>query len=1154
MAAGASSEESVVETPSDVISTVGQRCQSGELVEWRSSEQVENGLASTSPLFWDTDDDEDGGTLCFNEVYFLGLRPSELYGKYTWKIEKFSQINKRELRSNAFEVGGYKWYILIYPQGCDVCNHLSLFLCVANHDKLLPGWSHFAQFTIAVVNKDPKKSKYSDTLHRFWKKEHDWGWKKFMEISKVFDGFVDSDTLIIKAQVQVIREKPERPFRCLDCQYRRELVRVYLTNVEQICRRFVEERRGKLGRLIEDKARWSSFCAFWAGIDQSARRRMSREKTDAILKVVVKHFFIEKDVTSTLVMDSLYSGLKVLEGQNIKCKKGRAQLVDFEDMHPAPIVRVEKDVFVLVDDVLLLLERAALEPLPPKDEKGPQNRTKDGNSGDDFYKDSIVRDETRLTELGRRTVEIFVLAHIFSNKIEVAYQEAVALKRQEELIREEEASWLAENELKAKRGAEKEKKSKKKQAKQKRNNRKGKDKCKDEKAMEVLYNQQEENSNVEKIEVIADEPLPPAIKPDVLEDVSDISDSVDGVTEAVPPDSEDRDVTVPNSDTDVSEIHPVTETSSNGISGMSMVRNGIAERKGPHLIEDSSSTCSADSMPSVVIMNVPGNKGNSSPSQKNKKSRKRVKNQRSKMTSDATSWSNDTEIHPLDRNDISGSSKGGESEVEPNVTLLQGQIKSPDQKEEISQQKKPNIKVAVDVERPANEIKLAVDVERPVKEIKVAVEVERPVKEIKVAVEVERPVKEIKVAVDVERPVKEKTPAVPSSSPQSPSLSPPTNTQRKSNHMNAATSNPNPVQKTPSNGMQDNNQAKFDTQKAQSPKPPEKLPVMSRPLSSPLLPGPRPSAPAVSIAQTTPLLARSVSAAGRLGPDPTPALPSFVPQSYRNAIIGNNPIGQSPAGFARQSSSVSGISPSQVYSQPAAIASTPMSHTAVQSSFSFDSATRGIFQNGPQWVESSLRAPSSTVSNEVQNLDCYNRPLHSTSGRPSQGGLTDEFPHLDIINDLLDDEQSFISGSLLNDMLDDESGIINGPRSLTRQFSYPGDLSFLDDHMGSSSNGSCRFERTRSYHNDGFQRGFNNLDSVRDYIPQASRPLPYMSGQQIVDSMIQSRNRYQMSRNGFAMSGMRNTEEDSYPYYNPNYANLASDINGYAVFRPSNGH
>ncbi|KAJ6969109.1 hypothetical protein NC653_036925 [Populus alba x Populus x berolinensis] len=186
-------------------------------------------------------------------------------------------------------------YILIYPQGCDVRNHLSLFLCVANHDKLLPGWSHFAQFTIAVVNEDPKKSKYSDTLHRFWKKEYDWGWKKLMVLSKLPDGFLDAaDTLIIKAQVQVIREKADRPFRCLDCMYRRELVRVYLTNVEQICRRFVEERWGKLGKLIEDKNRWSSFCGFWLGMDQNTRRRMSREKTDVILEVVVKHFFIEK--------------------------------------------------------------------------------------------------------------------------------------------------------------------------------------------------------------------------------------------------------------------------------------------------------------------------------------------------------------------------------------------------------------------------------------------------------------------------------------------------------------------------------------------------------------------------------------------------------------------------------------------------------------------------------------------------------------------------------------------------------------------------------------------------------------------------------------------------------------------------------------------
>ncbi|KAG9143081.1 hypothetical protein Leryth_006331, partial [Lithospermum erythrorhizon] len=467
--AGSSTVEAGVGRSLDCVSNGRQKCQSSEaLAEWRSSEQVENGTPSTSPPYWDSDDDD------------CGPKPSELYGKYTWKIDKFSQINKRELRSNAFDVGGYKWYILVYPQGCDVCNHLSLFLCVGNHDKLLPGWSHFAQFTIAVVNKDPKKSKHSDTLHRFWKKEHDWGWKKFMELSKVLDGFIDADTLVIKAQVQVIRERADRPFSSLDYQYRRELVRVYLTNVEQLCRRFVEERRGKLMKLIEDKARWSSFCAFWSGMDLTAKRLMTREKKESILTVVVKHFFIEKEVTSTLVMDSLYSGLKALEGQT-NSKKDKRKLNLAEEV-AAPVVLMEKDMFVLVDDVLLLLERVATEPLPPKHEKGPQNRMKDGSPGEDFNKDSIEPDERRLTELGRRTIETFVLSHIFS-KIEVAYQDVVALKRQEELIREEEAAWMVASEQKSKRGlSEKEKKSKKKQSKQKRNNRRTKDNGRSEKS------------------------------------------------------------------------------------------------------------------------------------------------------------------------------------------------------------------------------------------------------------------------------------------------------------------------------------------------------------------------------------------------------------------------------------------------------------------------------------------------------------------------------------------------------------------------------------------------------------------------------------------------------------------------------------------------
>ncbi|GAY52622.1 hypothetical protein CUMW_143260 [Citrus unshiu] len=1033
--AGIASEESGVGRSVEGISS-GQRCQSGEaLAEWRSSEQVENGTPSTSPPYWDTDDDDDGWP-----------KPSELYGKYTWRIEKFSQISKRELRSNAFEVGGYKWYILIYPQGCDVCNHLSLFLCVANHDKLLPGWSHFAQFTIAVVNRDPKKSKYSDTLHRFWKKEHDWGWKKFMELSKVSDGFKDGDTLIIKAQVQVI-----------------------------------------------------SFCAFWLGIDQNARRRMSREKTDAILKVVVKHFFIEKEVTSTLVMDSLYSGLKALEGQS-KSKKTKAKLLDAEDT-PAPIVHVENDMFVLVDDVLLLLERAALEPLPPKDEKGPQNRTK----------------------------------------------EAVALKRQEELIREEEAAWLAESEQKAKRGAaEKEKKAKKKLAKQKRNNRKGKEKKREERSSMALSDRlEDENPSDEKKEFIVEDAQPLPEKPDVLEDVSDVSDSVDGGAEVLQPDSEDRDTSPVNWDTDASEVIPPTEASSSGVCNLSSVPNGVTEKRNASVMDDSSSTCSTDSVPSVVMYGP--YKGNSLANYQNQKSPSRGKNQRGKSTYDGNVWATETENQPSrpaadagEHNDISESSKSGEYESEV-VSSLQHQAKLPEQnvaKEEASSpQKKSSMKDPVDTERP-----------------------------------------------------KEKTTAVPSS-PRSPPRNLQSPVQLKSVPKSIATADPVPQVKSLSNGQQQTDQVaesctsspgagvcKPEIQKAAASKQTEKLmdpqvPNMSRPSSAPLVPGPRPTAPVVSVVHTAPLLARSVSAAGRLGPDLAPATHGYIPQSYRNVKMGN-PVGSSSPGLTHPSSS--SLGPSPAYSQQQALVSAPIflpqnseriDPNSVQSAFPFSMVTRDVLQSGHQWLESSQRDASrivhsdpSSMANDIQNLDLYkcvpsgsqeyfsNEFPAGTSGRQTQGVLVDEFPHLDIINDLLDDEHGVGMAAGASTVL---QSLSNGPHTLNRQFSFPRDISMSSD-IGSSA-GSCKFERTRSYHDDGFQRGYSSsvghFDSVREFIPQATA-LPYSNGQ--IDGMIPTM--WPMPGSDLSLMGMRNTEGEGYPYFHPEYSNMACGVNGYAVFRPSNGH
>ena len=78
------------------------------------------------------------------------------------------------------------------------------------------------------------------------------------------------------------RDRPSLPFRCLDPQYRRELVRVYLTNVEGICRRFVDEKRESLLRIKETAA---SFKAYWASQTPNDKKALVQHKGSDMLKV-----------------------------------------------------------------------------------------------------------------------------------------------------------------------------------------------------------------------------------------------------------------------------------------------------------------------------------------------------------------------------------------------------------------------------------------------------------------------------------------------------------------------------------------------------------------------------------------------------------------------------------------------------------------------------------------------------------------------------------------------------------------------------------------------------------------------------------------------------------------------------------------------------
>lgn len=71
------------------------------------------------------------------------------------------------------------------------------------------------------------------------------------------------------------------------------------------------------------------------------------ERADVILKSVVKRFFNEKEVTSTLVMDALYSGCRALQMRSGHLSEV-VMSVDHNEVH-------------LAGDALSALERAACE-------------------------------------------------------------------------------------------------------------------------------------------------------------------------------------------------------------------------------------------------------------------------------------------------------------------------------------------------------------------------------------------------------------------------------------------------------------------------------------------------------------------------------------------------------------------------------------------------------------------------------------------------------------------------------------------------------------------------------------------------------------------------------------------------------------------------
>ncbi|KAL8064702.1 hypothetical protein ABFX02_01G108300 [Erythranthe guttata] len=144
------------------------------------------------------------------------------------KIQLFSQLAKNNIESYSssdFEAGGYKWKLVVHPNGYKnkgITDHISLYLVLAESNSLNPGWEIRASFRLFLL--DQNKDSYitlQDTTEngrRFHGMKLEWGFNKFIPLAAFIDpsnGYLVNDTCVFGAEVYVCREKLSGKGECL---------------------------------------------------------------------------------------------------------------------------------------------------------------------------------------------------------------------------------------------------------------------------------------------------------------------------------------------------------------------------------------------------------------------------------------------------------------------------------------------------------------------------------------------------------------------------------------------------------------------------------------------------------------------------------------------------------------------------------------------------------------------------------------------------------------------------------------------------------------------------------------------------------------------------------------------------------------------------
>ncbi|KAJ6860214.1 MATH domain and coiled-coil domain-containing protein [Populus alba x Populus x berolinensis] len=141
---------------------------------------------------------------------------------YTMKIDSFSLLSDmvaksylEQYESREFEASGYKWKLVLYPNGNKSRNgdgYISLYLVIADTTGFPPGWEINVIFNLFVY--DQIQDKYltigDGRLRRFCAIKNQWGFPQVLPLNtfnNASNGYLIDDSCVFGAEVFVIKSE-----------------------------------------------------------------------------------------------------------------------------------------------------------------------------------------------------------------------------------------------------------------------------------------------------------------------------------------------------------------------------------------------------------------------------------------------------------------------------------------------------------------------------------------------------------------------------------------------------------------------------------------------------------------------------------------------------------------------------------------------------------------------------------------------------------------------------------------------------------------------------------------------------------------------------------------------------------------------------------